>query len=51
MAARRLSSPAKMVRANVLDALWKWDKNKACDAARSAPVWLDGTSISADYPK
>ena len=41
----------EMVRANVLDALWKWDKNKQCDAARSAPVWLDGRSISANYPK
>jgi hypothetical protein len=40
-----------MVRANVLDALWQWDKNKQCDAARSGPVWLDGSSISADYPK
>jgi hypothetical protein len=40
-----------MVRANVLDALWQWDKNKTCDAARAGPVWLDGSSISADYPK
>lgn len=39
------------VRANVLDALWKWDKNKKCDAARSGPVWLDGRSISSEYPK
>jgi hypothetical protein len=41
----------EMVRANVLDVLWKWDKNKQCDAARSGPVWLNGSSISADYPK
>ena len=48
---KREDQPGAVVRANVLDALWRWDKNQRCDAARSGPVWLDGRSISADYPK
>jgi hypothetical protein len=50
-----VSAPMKtdggMVQVMVLDALWHWSPPTKCPAVREGPVWIEASSIGADFPK
>ena len=49
-----VSEPAEtngsMMKVVLLDTQWRWAPPTKCDAVHTAPVWIDSTAVSRDYP-
>jgi hypothetical protein len=45
-----VETDGSMMKVMLLDTQWHWAPPTKCDAVHTAPVWVDSTAVSPDYP-
>jgi hypothetical protein len=46
-----LQKKGTLIQVVVLDALWNWAERAPCAAVQQAPMWIDASAVSSDFPK